>query len=274
LKKSKIWNAGYCSFLVRQEQNLTRLSNTLPVRSLHDGTFCTSSSTRNDSSTSSCRCCRCWHYEPCLWIFFGRNPSLMKGEKKKERDLQGRPEHTDSISHDGTWHYQLSGTKRWLLRPTRLLWNQLQARGEHASEEPPTTPTVVECLQGDVLIVNTRLWHHQTCLPPQPQPSVSYARDFWIGRCSTETADPERSDSKGTGMTNVEVLYATDDISEGTILFREAEMPDCELHRSSTNPNCEVVMMDDGTPAVVSIRRILAGEFFCVEESSDEDDTE
>jgi hypothetical protein len=265
----KDWNVGYCSFLVQDQEYLSRLTKRLPVRSLDDGSSCSGISirTRNDSSTASCVCCRCWNYEPCLWIFFGRNPSLINGEKKTIRDLQGRTEHTDSISHDGTWHYQLSGIKRWLLRPTSQLWNQLLKRGEL-----PETPIVIDCNQGDVLIVNTRLWYHQTLLPPQPQPSVSYARDFWIKRSATGAVGPERCGGIVTRMTNVDGLYATDNISEGTILFREEEMPDCELHRSVTDPNCEVVELEDGTHAVVSIRRILAGEFFCVGESSDEDD--
>jgi U3 small nucleolar RNA-associated protein 6 len=44
-------------------------------------------------------------------------------------------------------------------------------------------------------------------------------------------------------MTNVDGLYATEDIAAGTILFREKEMPDCQLHRSKENPNCEVIEM-------------------------------
>ena len=76
------------------------------------------------------------------------------------------------------------------------------------------------------------------------------------------------------GMTNVDGLYATDDISSGAIIFKETDMPDCELHRSSVNPNCEVVELDDGTNAVVSSRHIAAGEFFCVAESSSDEDSE
>jgi hypothetical protein len=271
--ESKVWDAGYCSFQVQEEEYLSHLSKILPVNSLDDRSFCSGTSS-SASSTFSCRCCRCWHYEPCLWVFFGRNPSLLNSEKKKIGDLKGRPEHTDSISHDGTWHYQLSGTKRWLLRPTRQLWNQSQARGDYANEEPPKTPVVIDCQQGDVLIINTRLWFHQTVIPPQPQPSVSYAKDFCINRVVTEATDHERSVGKGARMTNVDGLYATDDILEGTILFREDDMPDCAMHRSVTNPNCAVVELDDGTHAVVSIRQILAGEFFCVGDSTDEDDTD
>jgi hypothetical protein len=38
-----------------------------------------------------------------------------------------------------------------------------------------------------------------------------------------------------------------------------------------TDPNCEVVELEDGTSAIVSIRDIAAGEFFCTAESDDED---
>jgi hypothetical protein len=44
-------------------------------------------------------------------------------------------------------------------------------------------------------------------------------------------------------MTNVDGLYGTEDISAGTILFRETEMTDCELQLSKENPNCEVIEM-------------------------------
>jgi U3 small nucleolar RNA-associated protein 6 len=69
-------------------------------------------------------------------------------------------------------------------------------------------------------------------------------------------------------------LYATNDVEKGTIIFEETNMPDCELHRSATNPNCEVVELEDGTSAVVSCRPIAAGEFLCVPESSDEEEEE
>ena len=74
---------------------------------------------------------------------------------------------------------------------------------------------------------------------------------------------------------NVDGLYATDNIEEGTIVFTEKDMPDCEMHRSSTDPNCKVVELEDGSAAVVAVRPIAAGEFFCVPESdSDEDDVD
>jgi hypothetical protein len=111
---------------------------------------------------------------------------------------------------------------------------------------------------------STRLWFHRTVIPSQVDPSVSYARDF--------NQQPSQSDHEVGGMTNVDGVYATNDIETSTVIFTEYDMPECELHRSSTDPNCEVVELEDGTSAVISCRRISAGEFFCVAESSDEED--
>eukprot|EP00977_Amphora_coffeiformis_P027431 scaffold34611_cov184-Amphora_coffeaeformis.AAC.8 len=47
-------------------------------------------------------------------------------------------------------------------------------------------------------------------------------------------------------------------------------MPDCSLCRS-TEPNCEVVEMEDGMQAIISTRPIKSGEFFCVINSDDEE---
>jgi hypothetical protein len=270
----------YCSFLVQNDDaSLQKLLSRVPVSTLHTQ----------------------WSHEPCVWTFFGRNPASSNrsdddDNTSKNNDLQGRPEHTDSVSHDGTWHYQLSGNKRWMLRPTAKLLEQWKTEGVLSKEEmaqwegdddessPPSghRHITVDCRQGDVLVINTRLWFHQTILPPQPDPSVSYARDFWARtKPSDATSDQQQKqgtstkDSTGSGcMTNVDGLYATDDIAAGTIIFRENDMPDCELHRSSENPNCDVVELEDGTGAVVSSRIIVAGEFFCIAESEDEDEEE
>jgi len=133
----------------------------------------------------------------------------------------------------------------------------------------------VECREGDVLVVNTRLWFHQTMLPTQSVPSVSYARDFWARPNRPDVDDKQQQSSGDDGnMTNVDGLYATEDIEAGTILFREHDMPECELHRSKDNPNCEVVELEDGSGAVVSCRPIAAGEFFCIAEDDDSDEEE
>jgi U3 small nucleolar RNA-associated protein 6 len=95
-------------------------------------------------------------------------------------------------------------------------------------------------------------------------PSVSYARDVYLdGKGSAE--------EQQTNLTNLDGLYAADDIEAGTVVFRESEMPDCELHRTRENPNCEIVELEDGEGAIVSCRGIKAGEFFCIMESDDSD---
>ena len=81
-----------------------------------------------------------------VWLFVGSNPAEGEGgvgnsSKKRRRTapgaakaaaversngraaepaptaLRGRPEHTDSVDHDGTWHVQLQGRKTWFVRP-------------------------------------------------------------------------------------------------------------------------------------------------------------
>jgi hypothetical protein len=199
-----------------------------------------------------------WSYEPALWFFVGRNSIGYP-------NLDGRPEHTDAILHDGTWHYQLSGAKRWWVRPTPELVKLLQ-KDPLMSSFDENSKYYLDCKEGDVLVINTRLWFHRTVIPPQRVPSVSFARDFRFN-----SPPVVGRDASGSCMTNVDGLYATNDIETGTILFTESDMPDCELHRSSTDPNCEVVELEDGTSAVISTRAISAGEFFCVQESSDEE---
>jgi U3 small nucleolar RNA-associated protein 6 len=293
---------AYCSFVVQHDRAAYQETlEQLPLQEVCKTTTPASTTTVTKQLI----------YEPCLWFFFGWNtppppPRLHQTNNHNDddhhhHDLQGRPDHTDSISHDGTWHYELSGCKRWYLRPTvKLLehWKELQSNDassltstsipnlldlETWLQEPETAPTMcVECNEGDVIVVNTRLWWHRTVLPRQTVPSVSYARDFRVQDDSTtcrncvgmkDDDDPQPQEkSLPVSMTNVDGLYATNDIDEGTILFTEKDMPDCELHRSVDAWNCQVVELDDGTSAVVSSRPIVAGEFFCVPESEDEED--
>lgn len=229
---------GYCSFLVQKRKLEGRL---LPLEHV----------------------AKEWSQGDCTWIFFGRNVGGGKGGDGT--CVEGRPEHTDAVSHDGTWHYQLSGRKTWYLRPTLELMDLVRSRSspEDPSTMDPSLVLEVTCQEGDVLIVNTRLWWHRTQIPPQHLPSISYARDFFFTQ--------EQRDQML--MSNVDGMYATTDIEEGTIVLREEDVPECELHRSKDNPNCKVVMLEEeDVYAVVSIRPIKAGEFFCVAESDDDDD--
>ena len=100
-------------------------------------------------------------------------------------------------------------------------------------------------------------------------PSLSYARDVFLpSNNTTATKDAANCNSS---MTNVDGLFAAHDIESDLVLFTENDMPGCELHQSSTNTNCELVELEDGTGAIVSTRFIKCGEFLCVEESDDDE---
>lgn len=245
------------------------------------------------------------HYGPCLWLFFGKNYREERGASPTM--LQGRPEHTDSVTHDGTWHYQLSGRKIWRLRPTkelklkqRIEKDKQQQRQEvkllsgkkrrincgsddvdsiHEAEAKEFLE--VECKQGDILLLNTRLWWHSTFIPPQEVPCISYARDIYFINSEVAAADTtckSKIEQQQSSMSNIDGTYAAEDIEADTVLFTEQTMPNCELHRSNkTNANCQVVELEDDKTgesymAVVSVRDIKAGEFFCILETDDEED--
>ena len=193
-----------------------------------------------------------------VWIFIGRNDA--------SAPLPGRPEHTDSVQHDGTWHYQAEGVKEWRLRPTDELL---------ASAPPGTLPSRcrVLCERGDVLVISTRDWWHATSLPPQTNESkvsLSYAREFRLGGAAAEGQKRKRKQEEMMGgeeekeeveeekgkekeedddeekprasvdegdyedddtlqMGNVDGLCAGMAIKAGEIVLRAAQMPDCTL---------------------------------------------
>lgn len=112
---------AYCSFLVQKDEaQYDALLDRLPVR---------------DMPSIS------WSYERAVWFFFGRNP-------EGRPELQGRPEHTDSVTHDGTWHFQLSGKKQWVLRPTRRLLERIQKY-----DWTEDSSFKVNCSESDILII-------------------------------------------------------------------------------------------------------------------------
>lgn len=108
--------------------------------------------------------------KPHAWLFFGSN--------RLQKPMTGRPEHRDNVQSDGTWHVQLCGSKMWRLRPypDPFDWEP---------SEPPDVPSGFLCVlvkAGSALLVNTRLYLHETSIPgPQPGVgalSMSLARDF------------------------------------------------------------------------------------------------
>jgi hypothetical protein len=152
-------------------------------------------------------------HSDCLWLFFGRNAGAAA--------MTGRPEHTDQITHSGTWHVQLAGTKAWNLRPNPdAHWP--------AGAAPTLAPAAgqrlrVEARAGDLLVINTGAWFHATEIPPGPGPgpafTLSYARDFRLPAAAVAGGDVDAE----CDMTNVEGTWAADRIEEGTqVLARRA----------------------------------------------------
>jgi hypothetical protein len=91
------------------------------------------------------------HSQP-VWVFLGCNTL--------NEAMQGRPEHTDDVQHSGTWHYQMAGTKTWFIRP-------LAEHRDWAGKAPSLRDCAslkVMCQAGDIFVINTRLWWHQTSI--------------------------------------------------------------------------------------------------------------
>lgn len=269
---------GYCSFLVQHSKDVLEdlLTSTLPMVHLP----VQESDSKDDDTAATMKV----DYGPALWMFFGKNCN-------SDESLLGRPEHTDSVTHDGTFHYQLSGKKIWRLRPTAELMEAMSS-SEHNQSSPSNKKRKieemegdkdannhhieVECKEGDILLLNTRLWWHSTIIPSQDVPCISYARDIYFTQQKDDAAQEEQP-NRESSMTNVDGTYAAEAIEANTILFTERNMPDIELPRSKSDPNCQVVELEDeegGTfMAVVTLREIREGEFFCLMESDDEEES-
>ena len=172
-----------------------------------------------------------------VWLFMGRHqqvenndePLSKKGTKKAVTTaataaLTGRVEHTDSVSHSGTWHHQLLGSKTWYVRPlieakewgtVPILadFHQPASSGEKSTRRSQrvgrkTASTSdwrlrIECQTGDLLLINTRLWWHCTSLPltttddVDAEWSVSFARDFYCPQAAALLVDPPSYVSPG-----------------------------------------------------------------------------
>ncbi len=219
---------GYCSFVLQDNSNdsVSRFTermeglvtkfygeptngskeNTLPHSLLH--TTAKNSAKTNGEVVPT--------IAPHYWIFLGRN-------NDKAEWLSGRKEHTDSIEHDGTFHHQLVGGKLWKLRPTLELRQLCDEKHDTALLD--SYEILVQ--EGDVLVINTRLWWHQTELPPGW--SVSYARDLYLepkGCAKTNTEETERDEPDPESVSNREVSWASGFIARGTTLVIADEIED------------------------------------------------
>jgi hypothetical protein len=262
-------------------------------------------------------------YTQPVWVFVGHNRKT-----SALSTLRGRPEHVDSVDHDGTWHYQSQGTKVWYIRPAETPeWGDTvlsvtstessmpakkQKGGEAGllkefADNLPRLKVVVE--EEDVLIINTRVWWHQTRIPPTGKKdfSISYAIDFYCAdlqlpgkatavpakegskkkggeRCAMpETTESSTADNEGESAeddgdddstaqpyTNMDGLYASKPLKPGEVVFYESELPDCALPRSD-NPNCEIVWLEDGSGALVASKNLQVGDWLTVAPSDSED---
>ena len=233
-------------------------------------------------------------HHACVWWFVGRH-DVGRGAAS----LSGRAEHTDAITHSGTWHLQLSGAKTWRVR-----------RAEMKRLDPSTKPERLLCRAGDLLLVNTRCWAHQTEIPSTAAArdglSISAARDFTLPLADGDASDAQRrrgrsasasasgtagedgttdaaareevggseGDLSGSGtMSNLQPLVAIALVERGAVIYALEEMPECHMvyHRT---PSCEVAMAPDGRVSLVALRRIEPGEWLTLLEEEEEEEEE
>jgi hypothetical protein len=70
--------------------------------------------------------------------------------------------------------------------------------------------------------------------------SVSYARDFYCGATSSGQATAESilpSETTADEFSNVDGIYASQNVKRGCVVLTESQLPDCSLPRSAT-ANC------------------------------------
>ena len=124
----------------------------------------------------------------------------------------------------------------------------------------------IQTMRGDVILVNTRLWWHQTVIAPQEEPgglSVSYARDFYLpgNPGANHVAAPK---------TNVDGGHAPRAVAAGHVVLRAEEIPDCDFPVNEEDPNCELTE-EDGEEVLVALRDVTAGEILTVGKAEGEE---
>ena len=171
-------------------------------------------------------------YDNSAWIFLGINPpmgaraSASNKRAKVAQPMRGRPEHVDEIDHDGTWHVQLAGSKTWYLRPDP------SAPAWQGRSHPPVKGKLrLHVEAGDLIAVNTNAWFHSTEIDAQSDPSISYARDFYLE----------------------DDVFAKRIHEAGDVVLLEHDIPN-HLPRSH-RPNCDLAELENGN--IVLERRPL-----------------
>ena len=203
--------------------------------------------------------------------------------------IMGRCSHTDAVSHDCTYHYQISGRKTWILKPTETLMEEVRENkgdttlgregflSSFSDEDGVVRELEITVESGGWLALDTRLWWHRTEVRGYQGVCISVARDVYLGGKGREEEEEEEEEGQGSEgepeVSNLDCVYSTTSTSEGTLLFTESDMPDCSLGRSN-KPNCEVCEVEVGGQVVmglVSLRDIGEGEVLEVCYSSDEE---
>jgi len=265
LRSKRQW---YCSFILKSKDIVSSLLPSLPVSILPNDIQIDNDNNNQDNNNKDTS--TTIQHGNAVWFFIGRN--------KARTGLLGRPEHTDSVRHDGTWHYQVSGNKIWHLRPTEDLCNTEHYLNQSKSKSKSSTTFTwtdsvrldINVSAGDVLLVDTAKWWHQTELPntlnAEEEISMSYARDIYLDGNPFLDDDNTEDD-----MTNVDWLYAPHNIEKGTVVLTEDDIPDAAFPESEY-PNCDVVEDETtGKMVVIANQNIKQGDFFSVEIGSDDE---
>ncbi len=243
------------------------------------------------------------------WLFLGHHgvsgaPSSPKNSTEKKPKKQklchdnpktmtmcGRPEHVDEVTHSGTYHIQIAGTKTWKIRPhpDSQLGQELVLESEEGNllrdipgaeqEGNKSWRIKINVQEGDVLVLNTKIWYHCTELNFSPATkssewSISIAQDFYL------PIPCPRDVQKG------DIVYGYDGRMEEDDSKVDPEIPD-ELPRSD-NPNCFLVEIDENCDdeddeqdddelsdtakvALVALRDLKEGELLTIAYDNQED---
>jgi hypothetical protein len=192
--------------------------------------------------------------------------------KKSTSKMIGRAEHVDEVTHSGTYHIQIAGTKTWWIRPhpdcsflneelLSLVSSSLSSSSSSDSNNHNDNcfeRMKINVEEGDVFVLNTKIWYHNTELENSTPTnklspnnnnndnnessnssssggewSISIAQDFYL------PVPCPKNVSKG------DVVYGfVDNNDDDDDDDENDEIPD-ELPRSD-NPNCVLVEIEMG----------------------------
>jgi hypothetical protein len=188
------------------------------------------------------------------WMFIGHSDT--SSSSKRKRNMLGRAEHVDEVIHSGTYHLQVAGSKTWFIRPHPDLYcgeelpELSTLPGAEQSDATKSWRLVIDVQEGDVFVLNTKIWFHYTEIPPSGW-SVSVAQDFFLP------------------------LPCPKDVAEGDVLFDEDDIPD-EIPRSR-EPNCALGEIEseehdgggEGKIVLVAIKDLARGDLLSIAEDDE-----